>query len=139
MPEFEPTDDQRRIVLEASGIGLPHDKICRLVISPRTDAPISGETLRKHFRQELDTGSAVADLAIGNALFRHATGSGAGAVAAAIWWTKARMGWKETQQQQYLDEHGNPTAPAGPTINYYGRPEYPPAPEAVARSRHNGH
>jgi hypothetical protein len=44
-------------------------------------------------------------------------------VTAAIWWTKARMGWKETTVQHFQDADGNPI---GPTINFYGRPEMHP-------------
>src|SRR5215467_3361241 len=51
-------------------------------------------TLAEAFRAELDRGMALADYAVGNALYERAVG---GNVTAQIWWTKARMGWKETQ------------------------------------------
>ena len=72
---------------------MPHDKVCQLIISPRTNGPISKETLEKHFRAELDRGMALADYAVGNALYERAVG---GNVTAQIWWTNARMSWKET-------------------------------------------
>jgi len=94
MPIFEPTDEQRRIVERAAGFGLPQDKVCQLIISPRTNGPISKETLEKHFRAELDRGMALVDYEVGKSLYERAVG---GNVTAQIWWTKARMGWKETQ------------------------------------------
>jgi hypothetical protein len=55
-------------------------------------------------------------------------------VTAQKWWTKARLGWKETVQQKFLDQDGNPV---GPTLNvYHGRPEPLPAPETVDGTRH---
>ena len=94
MTIFEPTDEQRRIVERAAGLGLRQDKVCQLIISPRTNGPISKETLEKHFRAELDRGMALADYAVAKSLYDQAVG---GNVTAQIWWTKARMGWKETQ------------------------------------------
>jgi len=94
MPRFGPTDEQRRIVEKASGFGLPQEKICQLIISERTGNPIDKKTLAEAFRAELDRGMALADYAVGNALYERAVG---GNVTAQIWWTKARMGWKETQ------------------------------------------
>jgi hypothetical protein len=109
MPRFEPTDEQRQIVEKASGFGLPHADICQLVISPRTGRGIDRETLRSTFREELDRGRAIADLAVANALYNNAVHSNN--VAAQIWWSKARMRWSETVGHQYLDEQGKPTAP----------------------------
>jgi len=118
MPRFEPTDQQRQIVEKASGFGLPHADICQLVISPRTGRDIDRETLRSAFRDELDRGRVIADLAVANALYNNAVVNGN--VTAQIWWTKARMRWSETVGHQMLDEDGKPTAPV---IHYVGRPE----------------
>lgn len=68
-----------------SGYGVPQDDIaCMLDIAPKT--------LREHFRRELDVGIAKANARIGQTLFQQATG---GNTAAAIFWAKARMGWRE--------------------------------------------
>jgi hypothetical protein len=53
--------------------------------------------LRSAFRAELDRGMALADYEVANALYKQAV---SGNVTAAIWWTKARMGWSETVTQQ---------------------------------------
>ena len=75
------------MVMRAAGLGFNQDKIAAII-------GISKPTLERHFREELDRGMALADYAVGNALYERAVG---GNVTAQIWWTKARMGWKETQ------------------------------------------
>ena len=132
---FEPRKCSARseIVEKAAGFGLPHDKICQLIVSERTGKPIDPKTLRSAFRAELDRGVAVAEAAVANALYNNAVHSNN--VAAQIWWSKARMRWSETVGHQYLDEHGKPTAPV---IHYIGRPEPEVAPEAMG-SEGEGH
>ena len=83
---FEPNDEQRRTVRAMSGYGVPHDDIATML---RLDP----KTLRKHFRDELDRGSIEATAKVGQSLFRMATEGGS--VAAAIFWMKARAGWRE--------------------------------------------
>jgi adenine deaminase len=107
-----------------------------LIISPRTNRAIAPKTLREAFRDELDRGMALADYAVANALFTNATVNNN--VTAQIWWTKARMGWKETQQQQFLDQDGKPTSP-GFIVNIaqYAEPDAPPKANGGARdARH---
>ena len=60
---------------------------------------ISDETLRKYYRRELDLGLIEANAKVAEALFRQATVEGN--TAAAIWWTKARMGWRERTGAEY--------------------------------------
>ncbi len=60
---------EREIVEKAAGFGLPHDKICQLIVSERAGKPIDAKTLRSAFRPELDRGVAVADSAVANALY----------------------------------------------------------------------
>jgi hypothetical protein len=52
-------------------VGLPHDKICQLIVSERTGKPIDAKTLRVAFRAELDRGVAVAYAALANAIALH--------------------------------------------------------------------
>jgi hypothetical protein len=49
MPSFEPTDAQRVIVLEAAGMGLTQDSICRLIRNERTNEPVQSETQMQCF------------------------------------------------------------------------------------------
>ncbi|MBP0495708.1 hypothetical protein [Roseomonas indoligenes] len=98
---FEATDDQRRTVRAMSGFGVPHDDIATLL-------RIDPKTLRKHFRWELDSGSIEATAKVGQSLYRMATEGGS--VAAAIFWMKARAGWREkhevTVQAEMADSDG---------------------------------
>ncbi|MCR0985287.1 hypothetical protein [Roseomonas populi] len=98
---FEATDDQRRTVRAMSGYGVPHDNIATLL-------RIDPKTLRKHFRWELDSGSIEATAKVGQSLYRMATEGGS--VAAAIFWMKARAGWREkhdvTVQAEMADPDG---------------------------------
>ena len=63
--------------------------------SPRC-SEIDAKTLRKHFRRELDRGSIEATAKVAQTLFRMATEGGN--VAAAIFWMKARAGWREKHE-----------------------------------------
>jgi hypothetical protein len=69
-----------------TGLGLTQQNICGLL-------DIDEKTLRKHFRRELDSGAAEANLRVAQSLYNLATKDRN--VTACIWWTKARMGWKD--------------------------------------------
>jgi len=86
--QYKPTDAQRREVLTMTGFGIRQSDICKAL-------HIDLKTLRKHFRRELDTGAVEANVRIAQSLYAMATREKN--VAAAIWWTKARMGWKEAR------------------------------------------
>ena len=88
---FQPSDDQRRLVRALAGFGIIHDDIARQV-------GCEPKTLRKHFRDELDRGSVEATAKVAQSLFQMAT-TGKN-VAAAIFWMKARAGWKEKHEVQ---------------------------------------
>ena len=66
-PSFSPTDEQRRIVEAMTGYGIPQQDIARVI-------GIHEESLRKHFREELDTGAARANARVAEFLFERATG-----------------------------------------------------------------
>lgn len=86
---FQPTDDQRRQVLTMTGFGVRQEEIA-------TSLEIDKKTLHKHFRRELDTGMTEANVRVAQALYTNATKNMN--VAAQIWWTKTRMGWKEARE-----------------------------------------
>ena len=88
-PEFAPTQQERKQVEALSGYGLPHEQIAALIRDG-----IDADTLRKHFRKELDVGKAKANAQVGKTLFQKAVG---GDTASMIWWSKAQMRWRETQ------------------------------------------
>ena len=86
---FEPTTEQRRMARAMAGLGLPQDQIALLL-------EVDPKTLRKHFRDDLDRGMAEANVKVGQSLFNMATTGGS--VAAAIFWMKARAGWREKHE-----------------------------------------
>lgn len=85
---FKPTDDQRKTVDGMAAYGVPEAAIAQVI-------GISVKTLSKYFREELDTAHIRANLAVAQSLWRKATGEGPQSVTAAIFWAKARMGWRE--------------------------------------------
>lgn len=56
---------------------------------------VSAPTLRKHYRRDIMVGQAEIDAQAINTLVAAMRGGGKEAVAAAIWWTRSRMGWTE--------------------------------------------
>jgi hypothetical protein len=88
-PTYSPTEEQRRTVRAMSGFGIPQADIATLL-------DIDDKTLRKHFRRELDRGSIEATVKVAQTLFQMAT-SGQN-TAAAIFWMKARAGWREKHE-----------------------------------------
>lgn len=83
---FEPSQEQRRLARAMAGLGLPEEQIALLL-------EVDPKTLRKHFRDDLDRGMAEANVKIAQSLFNMATTGNN--VAAAIFWMKARAGWRE--------------------------------------------
>ena len=95
----KPTDDLRRQIEQASGLGLPHDQIAALV-------GISDETLRKYYGPELAVGKAKASAQVAKTLFNKAVQGGD--TTAMIWWTKAQMAWGETNTTKLANPDGTP-------------------------------
>ena len=84
-----------------SGYGVPQEDIA---IHMDMDA----KTLRKHFRRELDRGTIEANAKVAQTLFTMATVDKN--VAAAIFWMKARGGWREKHPIDDLkDKAAEPT------------------------------
>jgi len=98
MLEHVPTDKTREQVLSASGLGLPQLQIAALI-------GISDVTLRKHYEKELAVGKATASAQIAKSLYNKAV---SGDTTAAIWWTKAQMGWGETNTTKVGNIDGTP-------------------------------
>jgi len=103
-PRWSPTKDDRKKVEMMASIGIPQAKIAAVM-------RISEKTLRARCRLELVTAGIVADTQVARFLFDQATGrygKGGPAVAAAIFWAKTRMGWKETVISEHVGEDGKP-------------------------------
>ena len=78
--------------------GVPESDIARVV-------GIGPKTLRKHYRDELDTGHIKANSRIAESLYRKALGDGPQSVTAAIFWLKTRARWKETNVTELAIRH----------------------------------
>jgi hypothetical protein len=84
----QPSESGRKSVEAMAGFGIPEEDIGRVI-------GVEPKTLRKHYRDELDLGHVKANTRVAQNLFTIATGSGPGAVSAAIFWLKVRAGWSE--------------------------------------------
>jgi hypothetical protein len=94
-PLYRPTPESRRQVATMAGFGIHQTEIARVL-------SIDAKTLRVHFRDELDTGMTQANMRVAQALYTNAVNHNN--VAAQIWWTKARMGWRDATD---LTLHGS--------------------------------
>ena len=99
-PSYKPTEADRNTVKSMAACGFSEEAIARCIGTKGISCP----TLRKHFRQELDTSIDKANAAVGNALFKMATSGEC--PAATIFWMKTRMRWRETQDLRFVDEAG---------------------------------
>jgi RNA polymerase-interacting CarD/CdnL/TRCF family regulator len=91
-----PDSTSRRQVEAMAAYGVAEAAIARvLTIDPKT--------LRKHYRDELDTGQIKATAKVAESLFRKATTDGAQSVTAAIFWLKTRGGWRESPQSHQVE------------------------------------
>ena len=99
-PSHTPDAAQRRQVEAMAGYGVPEPDIARLL-------QIDPKTLRKHYRDELDSGHVKANAKVAENLFRKATGDGPQSVTAAIFWLKTRARWKETMVSEVTHDVGD--------------------------------
>lgn len=82
----EPTTKTRAEVKALAGFGVIEDEIAIYI-------GVAPQTLRKYYRQELDAGHIYANVQVARSLFNQAVDNGS--VSAAIFWLKARAGWRE--------------------------------------------
>ena len=104
-PAFQPTDEQRKNVEVMVGLGIPEGKIC-LLVRDRRDTPISRNSLRKHFKKELETGATKLNAQVGNFMVVTIMGAKPPAGVTPIrdervrgrlgeLFLKSRLGWRE--------------------------------------------
>lgn len=86
-PSHKPTAENKEKVESYSAVGIPQEDIARVL-------GIDPKTLRLHYREELDTAATKANAAVGGRLYAKALDGDTGSL---IWWTKSRMGWRETK------------------------------------------
>lgn len=90
-PPHAPDSGSRRLVEHHAAIGTPHEQIAKLL-------QVSLNTLKKHYREELELGLARANAVVGGTLFNEAK---KGNITAAIFWMKTRGGWRETSRVEH--------------------------------------
>jgi hypothetical protein len=73
-----------------TGFGIIQDDIARWLA-------VDDKTLRRHYRRELDTGAIEANTRVAASLYAMATKDKV--PAAAIFWMKARAGWKDNNPE----------------------------------------
>lgn len=102
-----PSDRTRAEVSALYSFGIPQEDIARYI-------GIDAKTLRKYYREELDSSVTKANAAVGRFLYQNASGQtlGSGAthsdcVRAAMFWAKTRMGWRETSQVDHISSDGS--------------------------------
>ena len=106
-PPHNPDERDLKRVRTMVGMGMTQDEICAVI-------GVSKPTLHKYYRADLDVGAAEANAAVAQSLFKQATNAEKPNVIAAIFWLKARAGWrdadpregvgKKEQRQQDADE-----------------------------------
>lgn len=94
----EVTDVTRGQVEALAGYGFTHDEI-------GSHLGISEKTLRKHYRKEIDGAVIKANALVARSLHKMAT---SGNTAAAIFWMKARAGWREKASIEISGPEGGP-------------------------------
>jgi hypothetical protein len=97
-PPHKPSAEDRKQVELLAGLGIPQDQISLLI-----QGGIDDKTLRKYYAAELVLGVAKANSQVSKSLFQKAT---AGDISAQIWWTKTRMGWKDTSRIEHTGKDG---------------------------------
>ena len=130
---FEPSALDRRIVELMVAHGVPQVEIATVIVNPATGRPICGRTLGKYFRKEINEGRRKADAEVAASLYRQAVGRAKVIVdgevveeerlpvtSAAIWWTKARMGWKAGGEadEAESEERRESAEPVGRVVVY---------------------
>jgi hypothetical protein len=96
-PKHEPTEHQRHQVAALVSFGLRQDDVAGLL-------RIAPKTLRLHYKHELAAGVARANAQVASSLFEMAVKHNN--AAAAIFWLKARAGWRETNDPSIGSANG---------------------------------
>lgn len=98
---YEPQPGHRNQVEAMAGYGIPESDIATVL-------DIGPDTLRLHYRRELEASGVKTNAKVAENLYRKATGDGREAVIAAIFWLKTRARWKETSVHELGGSDGEP-------------------------------
>ena len=92
-PPYKPNDRDRQTVSVMVAAGIQQENIARCIGENGVDL----KTLKKYYKEELETSADKANAKVAQSLFQQATN---GNTSAAIWWSKSRKGWKETVKNE---------------------------------------
>lgn len=92
-PPFVPTDRDRKQVRTLAAMGLMAEEIACVI-------GVTDKTLQKHFKEELSVGPAEATANVAQMLYKQAVDPVKPNVTAAIFWLKARAGWRDNDYGQ---------------------------------------
>ena len=92
-PPHKPDERDLKRVRTMVGMGMTQDEICAVI-------GVSKPTLHKYYRADLDVGAAEANAAVAQSLFKQATNAEKPNVVAAIFWLKARAGWRDADPRE---------------------------------------
>lgn len=103
MPAWEPSPKELQQIEVMAGLGLTLKQIALVIGVPQY-------TLRSTCPDVLDRAEMLMNLKVGANLYKMATGptNERNTVQAAIWWTKARMGWKDVSRVESTGVNGGP-------------------------------
>ena len=110
-PAFQPTNEQRKNVEVMASLGIPEENI-RLLVRNRSDTPISRNSLRKHFKKELEIGATKLNARVGHFMVTTIFGTRPPDGVTPIrdervrgrlgeLFLKARLGWREIALNQH--------------------------------------
>ncbi len=100
--KFTPTLEQRKKVEQLHAFGLTTFQIAAVL-------EVSEVTIRRHFKKELEQGTAKATALVAQNLFRTATeGRGMTALTAQMFWLKTRARWREVDRLEVTGAEGQP-------------------------------
>ena len=94
--KFEPTDQQRHLVVMMSANGVKQSEQARAL-------NCGEKTLAKYFKEELAFGKMKATAHVSGALYKNAL---EGNVQAQIFWLKAQAGWREADRLEITGANG---------------------------------
>ena len=106
---FKPTPEQRGWVEAMIGYGMSEAEIHLLIKHPQTGEPISLETLRKHFAEEIATGAVKAKALVSDRIVGWILGRDSdllddrARMKLAMLFAKARMGWTVANRHQQVN------------------------------------
>jgi len=95
---YIPTEKDRGMVKAMTACGISTEEIGQVL-------GVCERTVRRKFPRELATGHIEANARVAKSLYDQAV---AGNVTAAIFWAKARMGWRDVQRTEVVGDNGGP-------------------------------